>query len=142
MKAAIRSAGKDEFSSLGDQMGRWLDNVLGPDYHRYRPGDNWEPGINLYEDSASFYVVVDLAGVDAESLDLRIERGELTLRGERQSPRPHRGEGEGAPIRVHLMEIDHGPFLRTLELPDSVDPGSIEATYRNGFVWVRMSKKA
>ena len=140
MRVELELAEKEEFSSLADQMGRWLDNVLGPDYHRYRPGDTWKPAINLYEDPSAYYVVVDLAGVRGETLDLRVENGRLVLRGERPSPRPERAEGVSGPLRVHLMEIDHGPFQRTLELPQTIEADAIEARYRNGLLWVKMPK--
>ena len=88
MKVALRLDAKDEFSSLGDQMGRWLDNVIGPDFRRYRPQDRWEPAVNVYEGEDAYFVIVDLAGVAAETVDLRVADGQLTLCGERPRPRP------------------------------------------------------
>ena len=140
MNVAIRLA-EENPSSLAEQMSRWLDRVLGPEYHRYSPGDSWRPSVNLYEDDGSFYVVADLAGVRAESIDLRIDTGQLLLRGQRTSPRPE-AAGAEKPLRAHLMEIDHGPFHRSLDLPASADADRIEACYRNGFLWVKVPKLA
>ncbi len=139
MNVAVRLAEKD-FSSLTEQMSRWLDRVLGPEYHRYRARGSWKPSLNFYEDDASYYLVADLAGIQADTIDLRVEGKQLVLRGERISPRPERSAAAGA-LRVHLMEIDHGPFLRTLELPQSAGADRIEACYRNGFLWVKIPKR-
>ena len=141
MKVALHPS-EEDFSSLADQMGRWLDRVLGPEHQRYGPRGAWRPSVNVYEDAHAFHVVVELPGVDPDTVDLRAEGGRLLLSGERASPRPDRPGPQGGSFRVHLMEIDHGPFWRTLELPESVDVDAIEAAYRNGLLWVTMPKKA
>jgi HSP20 family molecular chaperone IbpA len=41
---------------------------------------------------------------------------------------------------MHMMEIDHGPFHRALEMPERVVSDQIKACYRNGFLWVKMPK--
>jgi len=147
MTASIQVASEGR-GSLAEQMGRWLDRVLGPEYHAYRARDAWNPSINLYEDGEAFYLVADLAGVVGDEIDLRVERGRLVLQGKRASPRPRECQGECSrdpshgPLRVHLMEIDDGPFLRTVDLPASVDAERIEACYRNGLLWVKMAKRS
>ena len=45
------------------------------------------------------------------------------------------------PVRAHHMEIDSGRFCREIDLPGNVDVEAIEATYRNGFLWIRLPKK-
>ena len=53
--------------------------------------------------------------------------------GEHVEPHAHR-------MRVHLMEIDHGPFTREVELPPDADKAGITATYRNGMLWIEIPK--
>jgi HSP20 family molecular chaperone IbpA len=43
-------------------------------------------------------------------------------------------------MRVHLMEIDHGPFTREVELPPDADKAGISASYRNGMLWIEIPK--
>jgi HSP20 family protein len=45
-------------------------------------------------------------------------------------------------VRVHLMEIDHGSFVREVELPANVESDKISAKYRDGLLWVEVPKKA
>jgi HSP20 family molecular chaperone IbpA len=39
------------------------------------------------------------------------------------------------------MEIDHGPFVREVELPDDIDHEAIRATYRVGLLWIELPKR-
>ncbi|HUS47248.1 MAG TPA: Hsp20/alpha crystallin family protein [Phycisphaerae bacterium] len=120
------------------KMIHWVDQVLSPGFQKYSPGSAWTPSINLYEDDRRYYVVVDLAGVNAEEIELRVEEDVLVLTGLRETPRPHDTCG---PLHLHLMEVDHDQFSRTLRLPQNIDADAIEASYRNGYLWVRVPKK-
>jgi HSP20 family protein len=86
---------------------------------------------------------VDLAGVVKEEIDLQVHKQTLTLKGNRLVPTPSRdGAAEGhAKCRIHVMEIDHGPFIREVELPDDIESERIIATYRNGMLWIELPKK-
>ena len=141
---SLQLAERNGFSGA-DEMGRWLDHVLGPNYHHFRGKDTWRPAINLYEEASSFFIVADLAGVAPEEIELHLEERTLVLQGTRKAPRPPEGgqactRDPGSPLRVHLMEIDEGRFLRKLDLPDGVNSAAIEACYRNGMLWVKMPK--
>jgi len=125
--------------STARRMTHWMDHVLGPMYQKYRPAEAWKPAINLYECDSAYYMVVDLAGVKGETIDLRAENRMLILSGERATPEV---AGPSQKTRVRLMEIDHGPFHRSLELPEDVDVDQIQATYRCGLLWVRMPKRS
>ncbi len=138
MTHAVQVMAEETFGSMARQMSKWVDHVLGPAYHYYRPAEAWAPAINLYEDEAQYYVVVDLAGLKAEQIDLHVEKGIMTISGERPAPLVPEIKGQ---VSLHLMEIDHGRFCRALKLPDNVDIDTIpNASYRNGYLWLRMPK--
>jgi HSP20 family protein len=119
-------------------MSHWLNQVIGHGYGRFCSGSGWTPAVNLYEQADQYCVVVDLAGMQVEQVDLRAEKDVLVLQGERAAPQP---PDACSAMRVHLMEIDHGRFCREIELPSDVDVQRISASYRNGYLWVRMPKK-
>jgi HSP20 family protein len=116
----------------------WVDNILGPMFCEYKPSQAWQPAINIYEDAAGYCVVADLAGICTEEVDLRVENGQLILSGQRSTPEPQTPERH---FRMQLMEIDHGAFYRTLKLSENIDTDAISATYKSGFLWVRLPKK-
>ena len=134
----MHAAQEDRLSKMARQMTRWVDQVLGPTYHRYCPDEVWTPAINLYESNDNYCIVVELAGMDAQTIDLQVEKGSLVLSGDRPSPPTLECP---RPTRVHLMEIDHGRFTRSIELPNDVDAEDITASYRGGYLFVRLPKK-
>jgi len=138
MNVATRASHEDKFSAMAKQMGKWVDQVLGPGFHNYCPDEAWSPPINLYEDETRYCVVVDLAGVKAEQIDLRTEERILVLSGFRRPPGVPEVSGR---VRLHHMEIDHGQFCRTLKLPTDVEVDLIEASYKSGFLWIHLPKK-
>jgi HSP20 family protein len=83
--------------------------------------------------------VVELAGMTAGKIDLRLEKGELVLTGTRPTP-PMLDETR--PRHVHVMEIEHGVFCRSIKLPADVDDEGIEATYRGGYLYITLPRKA
>jgi HSP20 family protein len=119
----------------------------------YSP-DTWTPNVNLYETQNSYFVCIDLAGVDKEKIDVEVADQRLMLRGARAVPTPECLEIEGAsgehagtaaepPVKrakLHLMEIDHGQFSREVELPADANREKITATYRSGMLWVEIPK--
>jgi HSP20 family protein len=135
---SAHATGHHKFNAM-TKMLQWVDQVLTPGSRKYCPDGSWTPAINLYEDDGYYYVVADIAGADVDQIELRAEAGILTLCGHRQTPQPPQTSG---PVSLHLMEIDHGRFCRALELPPEVDVNEIRASYRSGYLWVRMPKKS
>src|SRR3954462_7441753 len=132
------AAAEPPFSHLARQANKLMDQMQ-KGFYVYS-SDTWTPNVNLYETGGSYLVCVDLAGVDKEKIDVEVIDQRLKLRGARAvpsfeedaepaggaggAPSPPEGGGAGEPdphqprrVRIHLMEIDHGPFNREVELP-------------------------
>jgi HSP20 family protein len=82
------------------------------------PMDVWRSG-------QRYHVALDLPGVDANSIDITVERGMLTVRAERTVSF---GEGD----QVLVAERPQGSFTRQLMLGEGVDQEHIQADYRDG----------
>ena len=76
------------FIAMGKHVVRWADEVLTSGAGKYCPRGSWTPSINLYEDGEGYYVVAELAGVDSDEMELRVEKGALVLLGHRDPPQP------------------------------------------------------
>lgn len=142
---AVEVTGEPAFGKMMRQMSKVVDQ-LQSGFFSFCPRETWTPQVNLYEMDHTYVVCVDLAGVDKEKIDLVVAEGQLRLRGQRVVPTPPReGEENADPantrLRVHLMEIDHGPFSREVDLPEDVDRDRINASYRNGILWVELPKR-
>ena len=118
-------------------------------YYNARPADTWTPNVNLYETETQYLVCVDLSGVDKEKIDVELVDNRLTVRGAREVPSYDEATQDPAAthaaergrLKVHLMEIDHGWFLREVELPEDTRRDEIIANYRNGMLWIEIPKK-
>nr|P46729.1 RecName: Full=18 kDa antigen 1; AltName: Full=Clone MAVC124 [Mycobacterium avium]AAA25341.1 gene encodes an 18 kDa protein [Mycobacterium avium]AAB25886.1 18 kda antigen-like protein {clone C124} [Mycobacterium avium, serovar 2, Peptide, 147 aa] [Mycobacterium avium] len=100
------------------ELDRLTNQVLGtPTRPAVMPMDAWRVGRRLV-------VEFDLPGIDAESLDIDIERNVLTVRAERPALDPNR--------EMLATERPRGVFSRELVLGDNLDTDKIEASYRDG----------
>jgi HSP20 family protein len=79
------------------------------------------------DDPPALHVVLELPGVDPDSVQLVVTGRSFTVSGTRERPIV-----PGA--RYQQMEIDYGPFQRRLELAEDVDPARASATYERGLL--------
>lgn len=136
-------ATEQPFKTMASQMNKIMDQLT-KGYFSFRPGETWTPAVNLSETDSAYLVCVDLAGVAKNKIELEVADGRLTVRGTRPVPthgKSPRGDRHACKMKVHLMEIDHGQFVRQVELPENVLASKISATYRNGLLWVELPKK-
>ena len=75
------------------------------------PQPTWQPPVDIFETPDSLWIVVALPGVEADRVEVTIEAGVLRVRGERALPQQFRQAA------LHRLEIPHGRFERSLELP-------------------------
>lgn len=97
---------------------------------------SWQPSINAFLCEDCLKVCVDLAGVAKDEVDVTIEPGALRIRGVRTAPEPLPTEGKA--IRLLALEIDSGPFERTIRIPKEVNVKEVSAEQNNGLLWIRM----
>ena len=124
-----------------DMLRREIDHVfrgVGRNslYPSFLPGlgTGGYPRVNLSEDEENYYLEAAVPGIDPKDLDLNLMQGTLTLAGERKS-------GENTGQTWHRQERGAGKFMRTIELPNSVDGAKIDAEYRNGILLVKLPKQ-
>ncbi len=129
-------AGSSDLNDLALRVNQIMDHFMQKSFFRFRPCDRWQPSINLYETDKVFMVCIDLAGVDPKRVEIRAKDKVLHIMGERPTPTPPHSSSP----RIHVMEIDHGPFYRTVAIPENVDVNRIEAKYHQGLLWVELPK--
>jgi HSP20 family protein len=100
----------------------------------------WEPAINAYRCESGVRICVDLAGVNRKAIDLRVEPYRVVISGSRDVPEPQ--DQEGRPVEMLAMEIDYGPFERTVELFDEVDVKIAHAEQQDGLLWIHLPFKS
>lgn len=93
------------------------------------------PALNVGGTPRSVDIYAFAPGLDPAAIEARIERGVLTISGERKAP----DLPENA--TVHIDERFAGRFRRVLSLPDDVNPDTVEARYRDGVLHVRILRR-
>lgn len=101
-------------------------------------GRNRFPALNVGGTPDSVEIFAFAPGLDAAAIDLTLDRGVLTLSGERASDLP----GEESKSAVHSRERFAGRFRRIVNLPEDADPESITASYRDGVLHVSVKRRA
>ena len=99
------------------------------------------PSINVGMTPTSVEVYAFAPGIDASKIEVVIDRGVLTISGERASDLPKSGDGAGEKQSVYNRERKSGSFKRAISLPDDVDPARVQATYRDGVLNVSVARR-
>ncbi|MCB0324953.1 MAG: Hsp20/alpha crystallin family protein, partial [Bdellovibrionales bacterium] len=95
----------------------------------------WMPPVDVKEDEKNYILTADLPGVDAKDIEITMEKGTLTIKGERRSEKVENEKG------VHRVERSYGTFVRQFGFPNTVDADGISARTNNGVLTVTVPKR-
>lgn len=112
--------------------GRWP--TLGDEESRVVTSQ-WVPAVDIVEEPERFVLRADVPGVKPEDIEVTVENGMLTIKGERKEAHEEQKEG------YRRIERVHGTFYRRFSLPDTADLDRIEAKNRHGVLEIMIPKK-
>lgn len=95
----------------------------------------WSPEADMFETRDEIFLVVNLAGVKKESIEVSFCGNHLRIEGKRARCTP-----PGTPVRYHQLEMGHGNFERVFRIPIMTDENEIEASYSDGLLTIRIRK--
>lgn len=95
---------------------------------------NWTPAVDIKEEDQRFVLQADIPGVDPKEIDVTMDNGVLTIKGERR----HESEEEANGYK--RVERSYGSFYRRFSLPDSADAEGITAKGKDGVLEVVIPK--
>ena len=129
----------DPFESMRSEMDRVLDSFLGaggtiPRTAWPQTSSGWSPNTDVRETGETFQVTVELPGVEEKDVEVVFRDNVLSLKGEKKDTTV---EGEAH----YVSERRFGPFQRSFQLPDGVDPDGISASFVNGVLTIGLPKK-
>jgi HSP20 family protein len=99
-------------------------------------GNGFTPAADVYEDDNGLKFRVEIPGVQANDINITLDSGVLTIKGERKLAET---EKEDNYLRV---ERPYGQFFRSFTLPNTVDPNTLTANYVNGVLELTIGKRA
>jgi HSP20 family protein len=95
------------------------------------------PALNVGSTPKSVEVYAFAPGIDPARIEINLERGVLTIEGERASAL----RADDAKATAHINERFEGHFRRVLSLPDDIDPAAVNASYRDGVLHVSVQRR-
>lgn len=96
----------------------------------------WVPRVDIKEEADRFLILADLPGVDPQDVEVLMDKGILSIKGERQRDVAEPSE------RFSRIERSHGSFHRRFALPDTADADGITASGQNGVLEISIPKRA
>lgn len=121
-----------------DEVGRLFDEG----YYGTANGDqssavtsHWAPAVDIKEESGRYLLRADVPGVDPNDIEITMENGVLTIKGERKHEQKEEREGYKRVERVY------GTFYRRFTLPDTADADKVSASSKNGVLEVSIPKQ-
>ena len=123
-----------EFAQLQDRINRVFTDAYG------RSGDDglmntgaWVPPVDIHENgNHELVLTAELPDMTREDIDITVDNGTLTIRGEKKLSHDVKEE------QFHRIERRYGAFSRSFTLPQTVDTAKVGAEYRNGVLTVRL----
>ncbi|RDH90975.1 MAG: heat-shock protein Hsp20 [endosymbiont of Seepiophila jonesi] len=120
-----------------DEWRRDMDRPLTPherDDISHVVGGDWVPAVDIKEEDDRYVLHADIPGVAPEDIEVTMENGVLSIRGERKFEKTEEKEN------YKRVERARGVFYRRFTLPDHTDPKGIKATGDNGVLEVIIPK--
>jgi HSP20 family protein len=125
---------RDLFANF-ERMRREIDELFGDVFERSTGlrGRGFSPSVDVFyvDDPPRAVVKADLAGVEIDDVALEIRGRQLLIAGERK---PDQARGR----LYQQIEIEHGPFRRTVELGADVVADEARASYEDGILQVEV----
>ena len=127
---------RDVFAEL-DRLQREMQQAfeLSPSIRGF--GRGGFPALNVGSTPQSVEIYAFAPGLDPKGLEVNLDRGVLSIAGERKIDLSNR-DSQSA---VHIDERFAGAFRRVVSLPDDVDPNSVSANYRDGVLHVSIARR-
>jgi HSP20 family protein len=96
------------------------------------------PAVNVGGTAQSVEILAFAPGLDPATVEVKLDRGVLTIAGERPAELPSEEDGKAA---VHINERFSGRFRRVISLSEDVDPNGVSAAYRDGILHVTAKRR-
>ena len=112
------------FDQINDEMNRYLSSMRSTAANQEH---DWTPAVDIQEEDNHYLLTADIPGVNRNDVEITLEEGVLTVKGERKA------ESDSAEEGYRRRERIHGTFVRQFNLPDTVDTANISEQLMTGY---------
>jgi HSP20 family protein len=124
-----------EFERMRREMDRLWDSFFeGKPTRMAGEEREWVPSLDISETKGDLVVKAEIPGIDPKDIDISLNEGVLTIKGEKKQEKEEKEEG------YHLVERSYGSFTRSIRLPREIQNEKINASYKNGVIKITLPK--
>ena len=124
---ALAERTSDPFGYLRNQINRVFDDFWGESWLAPRESfAGFWPQVDVTETDKEVKVCAEIPGADAKDIDVSVEDGTLTIKGEKKYEQEEKEKGQ------YRMERSYGSFERSIPLPTEVDESKAKAEFKKG----------
>lgn len=123
------------FNQFQNELNRLFDRRLSSNDNSTVETSHWMPLVDIKEEANRFVLYADIPGVDPKDIEITMENGVLSIKGERTEAVKQEKEG------YSRIERTKGVFYRRFALPDTADPDSISAQGKHGVLEISIPKR-
>jgi len=124
-----------DFSQLTERFNRAFGLPATPERDEELSLGSWIPPVDIVEEKDRITLTAELPGFQPREVEVQMEGGVLTVKGERK--REEEKEGRN----YHRVERSYGHFLRSFTLPNNVDRDAIKAHFADGLLTIELPKR-
>ena len=132
MNNQTRAFANQALDAVGHDLEGLFDQLFAPNGGSKRR--SWTPLVSVWEEEGLFGVDVELPGVSMDDVEVTFDKGDLKIEAKRERPN-HEGRTYRHDERIW------GEMSRTIRVPDTVDAESVEASYTQGQLQIRLQKR-
>ena len=125
----------EEFENLLDRYNKSGGKNLSKQYGTDLSFADWAPSVDIEEAEDKYVIKADLPGVDKKDINVKLENGVLSIRGEKQTEKE-----TGKDTKQHRTERFYGTFARSFTLPEAVKADKVDASYKDGVLLLAIPK--
>lgn len=133
--AIMRYEPLSTFTQFQSELSKLLDRRLGNEDNSMVETSHWTPFVDIKEEANRFVLYADIPGVDPKDIEITMENGVLSIKGERMA------EAKEEKHDYSRIERMKGVFYRRFALPDTADPENITAHGKHGVLEISIPKR-
>ena len=121
--------------SIFDDMDNMVNSVFNTDWNLpAKVSSKWSPAVDVNETDNAFTITADMPGLVKKDIEVNISNDVLTISGERAE------DTDQTSNLYHYRERAHGSFVRTFNLPESVNEKKVTAKFKDGILKIELPK--
>jgi len=133
MKWNVTRHNDGELSTFKDTVDTFFSDFLNSSPLSFYESE-WKPSVDITDEGDAYKVSADLPGLSDKDVKVHIEKGVLTIEGEKKEASENKSAG------YLVSERKFGSFIRSLRLPEDISQDNIGAEFKNGVLTVSIPK--